>query len=252
MTRTKQRSFASDLGFSNWWRLMTMTRQVGKVSVTLISLVTGSVAGIALLCYFFLGLGGDSPLISLGDVSIPVQSILYVIFVLFAALFALSIVLAGDNARRFWRWEGLYAIDLRQLRVKADDRPISKTITRVVFYSLFAAEIAFFIWWWIFTAQPLLIAEQITDPIQLDEALRVYAEYRLGIYLPILPVLIIVCIFAVLGLERVPGFRFFLRRTRLLIIPVVPLIGVLQLRTLAQWVVEVFNSSLPNLLELFQ
>lgn len=252
MSRSKQRSFASDLRFSKWWQLFTMPGPPsGKVSISLLSLIAGFMAGLVLLLYMGLGLGSNPPFIELGDISIPVREVLLVIFFIFAVFFVVSFVFTGENARGVLHWTGFYGLSLRKVGVRADDRPISRTITRVMFYSLLAVQLAFFLWWWIFTSQSLLGAEQIADPIQLEEALQAYAVYRLGIYAPILPVLVVLCGLAVLGLEQVPGPRFFFRRTKLLIFPVVPLIAFFQLRTFILWVMEVFKSTLPTLTDLF-
>lgn len=149
-----------------------------------------------------------------------------------------SLVLAGDNGLRLAHWEGLLSFSLRKLWVVADATPISRRVVRFLFSSLFAGELALLIWWLVVQAAKPLPPEMFSDPLLYEEAQLGHFNTQMGLYWWLPLILGPVFRWALMWLEGRPIVGFLLRQTRLLILPIVPLLGYLESRMIINWALE--------------
>jgi len=149
-----------------------------------------------------------------------------------------STVLAGDNHRRLLHWMGLWSLTLRKRGVPADQSPISRRFTRVVFYALTAFDISLLIFWLIYTRVSFPDPALFTDLLLYEEAKTTRLIVQLGSYWWLLPLLVPLLMSALKGAEEIPVLRFVLRQTRLLI-PLAPLALGFEVRMILSWITAV-------------
>jgi hypothetical protein len=160
------------------------------------------------------------------------------------SLTVISMVIAGENGRKFIHWTGFSVLDLRKLSVLADQQPISTTTTRIIVYSMFAAEICLLVWWWVVNRAPILGLEGLSDPSLVDIAMQQHYNNQFRLYLGLFPMLFLPMVGSLKGSERIPIFGFLLRRTMMLPM-LAPLIAGGQLYKLIDWWIKTYKPELP-------
>jgi len=156
----------------------------------------------------------------------------------FWALILMSIFLTGRSGQSVVRWLGLKPQKLRKGEITADNKPISLPVVRVVVYFAIACEIAFWIWWQVFTMRPIFYPEGVIDQYQIELITEMHYGYQFSLYAWLFATLIPICLLAVPTLERLPILNFILRRTRILIC-LVPVIAFFQIRMVLMWLYQV-------------
>ncbi len=185
----------------------------------------GNILNFGLWALFFLVITGPTYLLSFRHPLLAAANLVLL------AVAVIGVALAGDNGRRFVGFLGLRALAFRKEGVQADRTPISRVATRVLTYGFFALEVAFGIWWLVFTRVPLPAAANFTDPLFYEEALKLHILTQLYDYLWLLPILWVISLGFVKSLDYLPIVGLVMRRTRILPIFIVPILAILEART---------------------
>jgi hypothetical protein len=143
---------------------------------------------------------------------------------------------AGDNGRRLRHWFGYWSLHLRTPVIPADQRPVSRKVTRLVFYSLMGLDLGILIWWWVYTRAPLPERSLYPDRLLWEEAKLEHLGTQLAMFWWLLPVLALLWSgFLIFLEERVPVIGWNLKRTKLVNI-LAPVIAFFLTKMILRWI----------------
>jgi len=142
---------------------------------------------------------------------------------------------AGDNGRRLRHWFGYWSLHLRTPVIPADQRTVSRRVTRLIFYTLLGLDLGTLVWWWVFTAAPLPDRSLYPDRLVWEVAKLDHLYNQLALYWWLVPVLWISLGSFMRLLEFLPVVGYNLRRTKTINV-LAPLLAYVITKMILKWI----------------
>lgn len=227
-------------GIDEWWELFFKTTTLVPAFWKIPEITILVIGYILIVVWAFVQMVAWVLVFGLLPIKLHIAGLVLLVFCIF---------LSGEMGIRFRIWLELESAVKRRRDISIDLTPVNSSFTRILIYSVLAAEIGFFVWFQVLKTRPEFFIAPVME-IYREEAILFAAE-QMRLYWWLLPSLSILSAMA-LGLmdSKAPLIKIYFRKTKITNLTAV-LFGIFVLVNFFIWWDEVYPAGF-SLFRLFE